>query len=247
MLPGDFASNRRWQTDSSLLKLHIKLRSKSKINKNICRHNENTGGKKTCNGNAPGHHFCPSGGGKKKSKNRRSPLHPSHPSFRRLSIRKGNGAPAVPLRPIQGRVRGESPFALARGEVGGWQVHLSLTKTHRFEAQETPASKTQSKTTVWRDGGQRNHSESKSITGTGQTACPTLGTHRAFSTVRKALPEPQNPAPPRSRNSTAGRLGQERCGVWGAQFPGTPPALSRQPRPSVRPIPPGYSPDSLPT
>ena len=66
VLPGDFASNRRWQTDSSLLKLHIKLRSKSKINKNICRHNENTGGKKTCNGNAPGHHFCPSGGGKKK-------------------------------------------------------------------------------------------------------------------------------------------------------------------------------------
>lgn len=76
---------------------------------------------------------------KKKSKNIRSPLHPSHPSFRRLSIRKGNGAPAVPLRPIQGRVRGESPFALERGEVGGWQVHLSLTKTHRFEAQETPA------------------------------------------------------------------------------------------------------------
>lgn len=76
---------------------------------------------------------------KKKSKNTRSPLHPAHPSFRRLSIKRGKGAPAVPLRPIHGRVRGESPFALDRGEVEGWQVHLSLMKTHKFEAQETPA------------------------------------------------------------------------------------------------------------
>ena len=87
--------------------------------------------------------------------------------------------------------------------------------------------------------GQRNHSESKSITGTGQTACPALETHQAFSTVRKALPQPPNPGPQRSRDSTAGRRGPEGPGgVRGVG--GAVPGNSARPLPSTPPIGPPH-------
>lgn len=47
-----------------------------------------------------------------KKKNLRTHVRPSTPPtrFPRLSIKKGKGAPAVPLRSIQGRVRGGKPL-----------------------------------------------------------------------------------------------------------------------------------------
>ncbi|CAN0283534.1 unnamed protein product [Rangifer tarandus platyrhynchus] len=122
-----------------------------------------------------------------------------------------------------------------------------------------PDSKTQFKTTVWKDGGQRNHSESKSINGTGQPACPALGTHQAFSTVRKALLEPPKSGPQCSRNSTACRQGQEGGGEIERReprgrgrpqgrgsgfFPRVPGSQGTERQPSRRPPSPRHKPAS---
>lgn len=118
VLPGDFASNKRLigiLLGNGLLSLKVQKQNKQKYMQTQCKYwRENDLQRKRSRSS-----LLSTRGRKKKSKNTRSPLHSSHPSFRRLSIRKGKGAQAVPLRPIQGRARGEIPFALDRGEVGG--------------------------------------------------------------------------------------------------------------------------------